>query len=345
MNRTKVLGTAACLVLLAAAGCRNVPEERAWMVMGTFASVSAASGDRARIDEAESTVSAEFTRLERLWSYFDRKSEISRLNSGTAEPVMVSPDTLRLIRESVSVARGSGGCFDPTVGPLVDLWGIGGRREFRVPEESEIYGAMKRCGWEKLAAGDDGTVRFMLEGMRFDAGGIAKGLAVDMGADLLAGAGMTDFMVNLGGNLKCYGRGRNGRDWKVGVQNPFERGKVVGILGIGNGMAVATSGNYERFIEKDGHRYAHIIDPASGRPVEGMAGVTVTAPSAMLADGLSTALFVAGLKRAGEVLAAYPDVDAILIPDSKPAVLYVTEGIIGRFRPEEGVTVRQIQLP
>ena len=128
--------------------------------------------------------------------------------------------------------------------------------EFAVPGDAEIEAARQRCGWQKVRLEGD-TVQFLDPGLSFDSGGVAKGLAVDICSHRLTSKGLQDFMVNLGGNMRCFGAGRNGRSWTVGVRNPFDQGAIVGMLDLTDGMAVATSGNYERFAEKDGKRYAH----------------------------------------------------------------------------------------
>lgn len=331
-----------CTILLA--GCARGPVERTWLSMGTFAAVSTSAADAARIDEAQAIVSSEFNRLEQLWSNYISTSEISRLNAGAGHSVAVSKETADLLRLAKEYSDGTGGCFDSTVGPLVRLWGIGASREFRIPSDEEITEALLQCGSDSIEC-DANTASLRIEGMAFDSGGIAKGLAVDICAEKLNGAGFVNHMVNLGGNMRCYGSGKNGGAWRVGVRNPFERDKIVGVLALTDGMAVATSGNYERFVTKDGKRYAHIIDPRTGRPVEGMAGVTVVAPTATQADALSTALFVAGVEERSAILSKYPDVEVIFVEDCKPIVLKVSAGIKKVLQVTDDVAVEIISRP
>jgi thiamine biosynthesis lipoprotein len=134
-------------------------------------------------------------------------------------------------------------------------------------------------------------------------------------------------LINLGGNIRVGGQPEPQRQWKVGVRDPFHRTQTVGAIRLPAGWALATSGNYERTVEIDGKRYAHIVDPRTGLPVEGMAGVTVLCPSATAADALSTALFVVGMDGITALLAKIPQCEAIIIPDRAPLELWVTEGI------------------
>ncbi len=336
----KLTGHVCLTAALLITGCARAPMERAWISMATFASVSASGDDASRIDKAASIVTAEFRRLERLWSNYDARSEVSILNGKSGSEVPVSPETRDLLLKSRSFGEATGGTFDPTVGPLVDLWGIGKKETFAIPSDEQIGEALKRCGWANIrVSGEDDTASLTAEGMAFDSGGIAKGLAVDIAYDKLMKEGYQNVMINLGGNMRCSGSGRKGKAWNIGVRNPFDGGKIVGILAVTDGRAVATSGNYERFVEKDGKRYAHVIDPTTGRPVQGMAGVTVISPTAVEADALSTALFVAGVKKGAELLALFPKSKAIFIEDSEPLVLKMSAGMDDCFTLTDDVAV------
>ena len=134
-------------------------------------------------------------------------------------------------------------------------------------------------------------------------------------------------MVDLGGNIRCAGCARPGTPWKIGVRNPFRRDEIIGALALPDGMAVATSGNYERFVTIAGQRYAHILDPRTGYPVKGMAAVTVVSTNAVEADALSTALFVMGLRRGAEWLVHRSGPEALFVPDIQPPQAWITRGM------------------
>jgi thiamine biosynthesis lipoprotein len=170
--------------------------------------------------------------------------------------------------------------------------------------------------------------------MQLDLGAIAKGYAVDQAWNRLKAAGLTNVLIDLGGNLRSIGEAAPGRGgWRVGVRNPFDDSLVARFL-LRDGEAVATSGNYERFVEIEGVRYAHIMDPRTGAPVTGMAGTTVAAPSAMLADALSTTLFILGPQRGAELLRKHPGCEALWIPDTPTHLaVYATPGMARRLSP------------
>jgi thiamine biosynthesis lipoprotein len=156
--------------------------------------------------------------------------------------------------------------------------------------------------------------------------------------------GAKDFVVNLAGNMRCYGKPEAGRSWRVGVRDPFHAGAVIGMIELGEGMAVATSGNYERFVEIEGKRYSHIVDPRTGWPVTGMAGVTVVAPSAAAADALSTAFFVLGPEEGNKVLGLFTNCAALFVPDKDGLEIQLTPGMDRYFKMSPDVKARVTTL-
>jgi len=208
------------------------------------------------------------------------------------------------------------------------LWGFNGSsKKFNPPDSDALMTAMglADCGAIGIVTDSTGAgVRLAKPGMSLDLGGIAKGYAVDVAWSRLKGDGHINTLVDLGGNLRAIGEAVPGRGgWRTGVRNPFEPEGLLGIFLLKDGEAAATSGHYERFVIINGVRYAHIIDGRSGRPVTGMAGVTVIAPDAMTADALSTALFILGPQQGIELLRRYHTCEAIWIPDTpdQPTVL------------------------
>lgn len=226
-------------------------------------------------------------------------SELSRFNAADAAAwTTVSSETLTVIEQSQRLHDITGGAFDPTVGPIVDLWGFGpeGRQE-RIPSAETIASAAKAVGLTKVSIRhDEPALRKDVAAVRLDLSGVAKGYAVDLVADYLSGQGIDNYLVEVGGELRARGTGGADRPWRVGIEKPAVASSAVQhIVDLGE-EAMATSGNYRIFFERDGRRYAHIIDPGTGRPVEhDLASVTVIAPTSLEADALSTALLVLGL--------------------------------------------------
>jgi len=306
--------------------------------MGTFAGLSVAGADKSQLATYTDIARATLKELETRLTIFNPASEISRLNQAAgSNAVSVSGTTFEVLELSQRYARISGGRFDATILPLMRLWGFyGGRKPEHIPNPREIAATRRLVGYDKLVLGPGLAARLAVSGMQLDLGGIAKGYGVDVCSRRLREAGATDVLINLGGNMMCHGRAAPDRPWTIGIRNPFRRQEMLGRFELADGMAVATSGNYERFIDIDGKRHAHILDPRTGFPVHGMAGVTVIGPSATEAYALSTALFVAGIKDAGRILAAIPECHALLVPNVQPPRLYATPGFASRFVPLPG---------
>ncbi len=300
--------------------------------MGTIASVSVADEYRDDLGPLTGHIKLTFRRLESLFTTYQPDSEISQLGREAGlSPVAVSEDTVRILELSRHYSDLTGGAFDVTVAPLVRLWGFGVRPPTNPPEAAEIREQLRLVDYRRVALGP--RTAWVPAGMSIDLGAIGKGYAVDRGFELLRETRVKAAMLDLGGNIRVLGQAQPGADWTIGVRDPFDRGTLVGKLRLPDGMAVATSGNYERYVDMGGRRYAHIIDPRTGLPVEGMAGVTVIAPDATTTDALSTGLFVLGVEAGTKVLRGVPGAAALFVPDRQPVELWLTPGMEGFFQP------------
>lgn len=246
--------------------------------------------------------------------------------------VKVSDDTFKVLKKGLYYSEQSKGAFDITIGPLVKLWGIGTDKA-RVPSEAEINNAKALVGYKDLVL-DENNKSAMLKraGMVIDAGGIGKGFAADEAAKVLKENGVTHGIVNLGGNVLAINDSPEGKPWKIGVQDPFEaRGGVVGTLEVTN-KTVVTSGIYERYIEQNGKKYHHILNPFTGYPMENsLASVTVVTDVSFDADAMTKYIFYQGIEKGPEyVKKSLPGVEAIFITKNKE--VYVTEGLKDSFK-------------
>jgi thiamine biosynthesis lipoprotein len=208
----------------------------------------------------------------------------------------VSTDLCRVIKRALDISRMSDGAFDITVGPLVNLWGFGPeQRNTLVPDETEIQARKNLVGYQKIHTRcDPPAVRKDLPGIYCDLSAIAKGFGVDKLCGYLESRDLTNFLVDIGGEIKTRGKNYQGKLWKIGVATPSEQSGVQKVVPIVN-TAVATSGDYRNYFEVDTTRYSHTIDPLTGHPItHHLASVTVIADSCMLADGLATAIDVMG---------------------------------------------------
>lgn len=226
------------------------------------------------------------------------ESELSRFNRANAATwTPVSDETLTVIERSRQLYQITGGAFDPTVGPIVDLWGFGpdGGKE-QIPPTESLAAVAETVGLSKVETqSDKPALRKSASGVRLDLSGVAKGFAVDLVAKHLSDKGITNYLVEVGGELRASGLGPAGRSWRVGIERPtLASSAIQHVVELGK-EALATSGNYRIFFEQNGRRYSHIINPQTGQPVDhDLASVTVVAQTTLEADALSTAMLVLG---------------------------------------------------
>ncbi|HPB10517.1 MAG TPA: FAD:protein FMN transferase [Kiritimatiellia bacterium] len=333
--------TAATAVLLLLAACRPAPPAPVrleWLTMGTVAAVQCA--DAAAAPHVRDLAQRTFQSLDNDLSAWNPASTLCAVNAaaGTPRPVAVPPDFAAVLQAALGFCADSEGAFNPLIGPVMQAWGFNGGALHPVcPAAEDLVALLARTHWHDihLTTGAQATVRLALPGMQLDFGAIAKGYAVDLAWERLKAAGHTNLLIDLGGNLRALGEAAPGRGgWRTGVRNPFQAHALAGKFLMRDGEAVATSGNYERFVEIDGLRYAHIMDGRTGQPVTGMAGVTVIAPDAATADALSTALFILGPQRGAALLRTRPGCEALWIPDTPERLtVLATPGFAARLTP------------
>ena len=321
---------AACLIIAAYFSCRpqrQVELDSGYrLVMGTFARAVVIAENSNTAKKCIEIALSEIRKVDDLMSDFKSGSEISHVNKNAAKTaVHLSQSTYEVLQKSIHFSKLTNGAFDITVGPLVDLFRIAKEKQV-LPDEDEISRAKSKVGFEKLTLDDQNrTVRFTVDGMRLDLGGIAKGYAVDKAVEAMQRSGAIGGMVDIGGNIRCFGAPlKNKQHWLVGVQNPnldrdTDERDLVLKLKLTNG-AVATSGDYQQFVLIEGKRHSHIIDPNTGTSAEGLSSVTIIADNATDADALSTAVSVMGAEKGLALIEKLPATEAILItsqPDYK----------------------------
>ena len=246
--------------------------------------------------QPESAVTAAFSEINRLQSIFDRynaNSDISLINvEAGRHPVIVSKDLIGLLIRSQNFSRESGGSFDVTVGPLVDLWDIG-HNDATLPSSKEIAEVLPLIDYNQIVIdASNNSVYLTQPRMKLDLGGVGKGYAVDRAIEILRAEGIESALVNAGGDIRVIGNRPDGQPWCVGVQDPRNPDKVIASVTLNHWDTAETSGDYQRYFELDGIRYAHIFDPKSGVQPRLFSSVTILADNSVDADFLSTALFV-----------------------------------------------------
>lgn len=311
-------------------------------------------------NNSEKAVEAAMDRIQEIenrMSAYIEGSDVWNVNhSGSKEAVKVKPDTLQVVKRGLYYSRLTGGNFDITIKPLVDLWAINTERP-RVPEPQQVNEAIKKIGYQKVQIDEkQGTIKLLQEGAGIDLGGIAKGYAADEVIRVLREHGIKRAYADLGGNVIVLGKKKIGlmeyitswirgkkvpreQDWKIGIQDPFKgRGLYMAIVEVSD-KAVVTSGPYERNFEKDGKLYHHILSPYTGYPsASGLVSATIIADNSTDADALSTSLFLLGEEKGLQLIESQPGIEAITINQYKQ--VRITKGLEGKIR----ITDKEYQL-
>jgi len=263
--------------------------------MGTTFTVIAYDESRSRLESAVDQAFEEVRRVNSVLSIYRKDSEWSRINREAAgNPVPVSGEVFRLLAACAEYSRASGGAFDITVGPLLKVWGFY-KGSGRLPHRAEIRSALAVTGYENIVLDPDSqTVRFRVDGVVIDPGGIGKGYAVDRMVSVLKKAGIGSALIS-GGGSSIYGLGAppGKPGWKVTVKDPKSPAKTIEEVLLRD-ESMSTSGNYEKFFYAGGKMYSHIFDPRTGYPAEGVLSVSVVAPLTLDSEAWTKPYFVRG---------------------------------------------------
>ena len=290
-------------LVLAACGQDSATLRLSGETMGTTYNIVALDKEaRLDADDVRSAVEATLAEVNAQMSNWDPTSEVSRFNAFiSTEPFGISAELAQVMQAANEVHAASDGHFDVTLSPLIELWGFGARRpDSPVPSDTAVAEALKLVGQDRLLSltADPFALSKREPETTVYLAAIAKGYGVDAVAATLERLGLTDYMVEIGGDLIASGTNPDGNDWRIGIERPDAgSGTVAQIVDI-TGLGMATSGDYRNYFEAGGIRYSHIIDPQTGRPItHSTASVTVLAETAMLADAWATALLVLGQDR------------------------------------------------
>lgn len=258
------------------------------------------------------------------------QSEISTFNQ-QHELTYSSTFFLPILKASQEIYQITAGAYDPTVGPLVNLWGFGPGQEDALPDSTDIQNALQRVGFDKIEFNESAVSTQYDQYLDFSA--IAKGYAVDIVAEYLTGEGIINFYVEIGGEVRCAGKNPSDKIWRTGISDPqlsSDSGKELAAIVTIENKSIATSGNYRNFYIKDGKKYAHTISPFTGYPVQhSLLSASVFADDCMTADAYATAFMVLGLEPSIQLVNANPSLDAHLIYADEEGKLqsFTSEGI------------------
>lgn len=250
-------------------------------------------------------------RLEDLFSVTKQDSDIAKINAAGGKPVTVADETYDLLQKCLHYSDITDGMFDISIYPLVKLWGFT-TGEYHVPTEQEIRKVQDQIDYKKIRLSDGNNVQIE-EGMQIDLGAAAKGYLSQKLMDLFRAEGIESAIVSLGGNVQAMGKKEDGSLYNIGLVDPADGTSIYGTLEVED-RAVITSGIYQRYFEKDGQTWHHIMDKGTGKPADnGLASVTVVTADGSTGDALATALYVMGEEKAVEYQKNHPEIEIILI--------------------------------
>ena len=342
-RRSRLRGVPMCIAILlslTACGPKAEPHSSTIFAMDTVMNLTIyGEGKVASGQDMLSLMAAWINEIEGELSVTKEGSDIHNINANGGNPTQVSDNTARLLKQALDLCEQTGGTLDITAYPAIKAWGFT-TGEYRVVDETERVELAEHIDYRCVEL--DGTSVTLPEGMEMDLGAVAKGYTGDVLVLGLEEAGIASALLDLGqSTISAIGTKPDGKPWRIGIQDPYGEG-YLGVLEL-NDRSMGSSGNYQRYFEENGQIYGHILDPETAAPADsGLAGVTVVADSALLCDGLGTALFVMGLEEAGDYWAENRHFDAIFIEENGD--ITVTAGLKDSFTLAEGYLDREVTI-
>lgn len=311
-----ILAILICLVIaINTTGCfASKPYKETQFLMDTIIEITAYGSN------AETATKAAFNEFKRIQAISDRynaDSQVSKINEMAGiSPVAVDPDLVQMVNDSINISKKLDGAYDISIGPLTELWGIGHKGDF-VPSQEEIDKVLPLVDYRLIQVdAEKGTVYLPKAGMKLDLGGVAKDYAINKAVEILRAQGIKSALVNAGGDIQVIGNKPDGTPWRIGVQDPRNADGVTAKLSLAQWNTLQTSGDYQRFFVKNGVRYAHILDPKTGKQPSEVASVTlVYKDTAVYSSGgiASSGFLVLGSEKGMAALRHFPGVEAIFV--------------------------------
>ncbi|MDQ8013584.1 MAG: FAD:protein FMN transferase [Flavobacterium nitrogenifigens] len=293
----------------------QVLRKRTTLLMGGRFDISIVDKDSLSAEKNIDEVIAEITRIEYLISDWKPTSQVSEVNQNAGiKPVKVDREVLELTQRAIKLSEITNGGFDISFAAMDRIWKFDGSMT-EMPSAEAIKKSVEKVGYKNIILDStESTIFLKLKGMKIGFGALGEGYATDKCRAMMIAKGVQAGIINGSGDMSTWGKQPNGKDWKIGITNPFKPEKILAAVPLIDG-AVTTSGSYEKFVVFNGKRYSHIINPATGYPATGLCSVTVFGPNAETANGLSTSMMVLGQKEGLLLLQKFPDYSCVMITD------------------------------
>mgnify|MGYP003575963992 FL=1 len=293
----------------------QVLRKRTTLLMGGRFDISIVDKDSLSAEKNIDEVIAEITRIEYLISDWKPTSQVSEVNQNAGiKPVKVDREVFELTKRAIKLSEITNGGFDISFAAMDRIWKFDGSMT-EMPSGDAIKKSVEKVGYKNIILDStESTIFLKLKGMKIGFGALGEGYATDKCRAMMIAKGVQGGIINGSGDMSTWGKQPNGKNWKIGITNPFKPEKILVAIPLKEG-AVTTSGSYEKFVVFNGKRYSHIINPATGYPATGLCSVTVFGPNAETANGLSTSMMVLGQKEGLLLLQKFPDYSCVLITD------------------------------
>ncbi|WP_345147284.1 FAD:protein FMN transferase [Flavobacterium ginsengiterrae] len=293
----------------------QVLRKRTTLLMGGRFDISIVDKDSLSAEKNIDIVIAEITRIENLISDWKSDSQVSQVNQNAGiKPIKVDREVFQLTQRALKLSAITNGGFDVSFAAMDRIWKFDGSMN-EMPSAEAIKKSVEKVGYKNIILDSvESTIFLKLKGMKIGFGALGEGYATDKCRAMMIEKGIQAGIINGSGDMSTWGKQPNGKDWKIGITNPFHPEKLLAAVPIKDG-AVTTSGSYEKFVVFNGKRYSHIINPATGYPATGLCSVTVFGPNAETANGLSTSMMVLGQKEGLLLLQKFPDYSCVMITD------------------------------
>ncbi|GAB3247841.1 FAD:protein FMN transferase [Larkinella harenae] len=321
------------LILLQFSAAAQVLRKRTVRLMGSRFDITIVASDTLSAEQNIDAVIGEVTRIEKLISDWKDDSQISEVNrSAGIRPVRVDPEVFSLTERALRFSQITNGAFDISFAAMDRIWQFDGSMT-EMPSPQAVKKSVEKVGFRDIILDRaQSTIFLKRKGMKIGFGALGEGYAADRCREMMLARGIKAGIVNGSGDMSTWGKQPDGSDWTIGVTNPMQKDTVFAIVPLKQ-SAVVTSGSYQKFVEFNGKRYSHIINPVTGYPATGVCSVTVFGPSAETANGFSTSLMVMGKEAGLKLLNQHPDYSCILITDE------------GRIFSSQNLDVTQYRLP
>lgn len=310
-------------------GCgRETMTSESRLAMGTIVTVKIPHAAKEDVRSAIKESFRKVDEVERLINKYDQNSECAAINRlAPGSTIRISRQMSFVLRKALELHNVTGGAFDVTVSPLIDLWDLY-KEKNALPPTGEIKEALLKVGSRNIALDEEDLLSFVQDGAEINLSGIAKGYAVDQVVSILRKKGIKNGLVDAGGDIYCLGPGLDNRGWRIGIKHPRKDSRFIGQLTLFD-KAVATSGDYQDFFVVNKRRYSHILDPRNGYPVSDTPmSVTVVAPGCLTADGLATAITVMGAVEGFRLAEELEEIDAVIVSDTSGGLkIDITSGL------------------